>query len=120
MNAPSCRCPRTTAVIADPFGPGSLYGQIDPAILLVVGVEGDVEQACLPFAVNGRRAANGLRHDTALDDAEPPFLFGHHDAAVRQEREAPRLVDPLVTVSRRKACSSLATEMLPAGFAKVV
>ena len=116
---PSRSLPRTTAVIADAVRAGVAVGEVDPAVLRVVGMHGDVEQAALalrprrPACRGWARAASG-RFST---DAQPARLFRSRACARRAGTPGPRRRRARsVTVSSLNACSSLRTELSAVGL----
>ena len=73
-------------------------GQIDPAVLCVLRMNRHVQHpGVLPFP-DLRRALDGLGQELALpiflDDAQAAGTFGHEQASVGEERQAPGSLEP--------------------------
>ena len=69
-------------------------GQVDEAGLVEVRGEGHVQQTALAVGEDLGRALHDRRLARAVDQPEPAGPLGHQRAAVRQERDAPRVVEP--------------------------
>jgi hypothetical protein len=68
--------------------------EVDPAVLRVVGVEGDVEQAALAMRGDLRQAGDAGDRAVASDQVQPSRPLSDQVAAVREERDAPRILQP--------------------------
>jgi hypothetical protein len=65
-------------------------GQIDPAVLFVIGMELNVEQSTLTIIVNRRNIFNlaGLKH-IICENKDPAFPLRHQHPAVGQKGDSP-------------------------------
>ena len=76
-------------------GPRLRVGEVDPAVLGEAGIDHHVEQAALASRRHLRHAPEGIGQSTVSSDAaEPPAALGHEHAAVGQEGQPPRMVEP--------------------------
>ena len=70
-------------------------GEVDPAVRVVVGVQGHVHQSTLACGKHRGHAPNRLRQRITLrawiDNPEAALLLGHQQPAVRQEGQSPRI-----------------------------
>ena len=94
--APSTNFPRATAVLFTPVA-GLRIAPVDQLVLLERRIERDVEQPALSARVNRRQPGDRLRHLLAVgaDHAQPSGLLGDEHLAVGQERQPPRIGEPL-------------------------
>ncbi len=70
-------------------------GEINPAVLRVIGMQRDIQHAAVLAHEHGGRALHGLGQLAGLvQEADAPGALGEDHAAVRQEGEAPGLVQP--------------------------
>ena len=64
------------------------------AVAREVGIEGDIEKAALVLGVDLGQASHGLLAQPAvIDQAEAAGLLGHEHVAIREEGQAPRLLE---------------------------
>jgi hypothetical protein len=67
--------------------------QVEPAVLRIARVQGDIEQTTLAAIDHSGHAADGLRQQfTVLDHAQLAGFFRDQQTTVRQERHAPGFV----------------------------
>ena len=68
-------------------------GQVDPAGLRVVGMDGDVHQPAVLPHPDRRQAGDRRAGDAVAEDAQPPRALGHEQRAVRQDHGLPRVLE---------------------------
>ena len=68
-------------------------GEVDPAVLGVVGMDGGVHQAAVLPHPDRRQARDRRAGDAVAEDAQPPDALGHEQRAVGQDHRLPRVVE---------------------------
>lgn len=68
-------------------------GEIDALAVGEIGVEGDVEEAALAARRDRRHTGDGVRKAAVLDEPQPARPLGDEHRPVRQEGEAPGMVE---------------------------